>query len=314
MHVNLSAQREVWAQGTLTVSYAGSRGKHLVRFVDGNQAIPQILPDGRKFFPADSVPRNPSLSGVRYKVTDGESFYNAWQASFSQRLHQGHQVQVNYTLSRSIDEGSVTVTQGGDNDLPQNPDDRRAERGLSNYDLRHFFSAHWSWEVPKLPGPVLLGEGWQLNAITALAAGNPFSAVVGFDRANARFQAGTSPQRPDLVAGRSHNPVVGGPDRYFDATAFSLPEAGFYGDLGRNTLIGPGLATTDVSLNKRFVLGGRMHVQVRAEVFNVFNRPNLAIPSQRTVFTSTGPVGSAGRITATTTSARQLQFGVKLTF
>jgi hypothetical protein len=311
---NVSIQHEVWHAGVVTLSYAGSRGRNLVRFVDGNQAIPQILPDGRKFFPSNSVPRNPNLTGVRYKVTDGESSYNALQTSFSQRLLNGLQLQVNYVYSKSVDEGSVTVTQGGDNDLPQDPDDRRAERGLSNYDMRHYFVAHMTWELPQLPGPAVFGKGWQVNAITTLASGNPFSVVVGFDRANARFQAGTSPQRPDLVPGASANPILGGPDRYFDPAAFALPEAGFYGTLGRNTLIGPGLATTDVSLNKLFDVGGRSRLQLRVEVFNLFNRANFAIPSQRTVFTSSGPVGSAGRITSTTTSARQMQLGVKFLF
>jgi hypothetical protein len=260
------------------------------------------------------VPRNPNLTGVRYKVTDGESGYNALQASFTQRPVRGLQWQVNYVYSKSIDEGSVTVTQGGDNDLPQDPDDRRAERGLSNYDLRHHFVAHWTWELPALPGPAVIGHGWQLSGITTLASGNPFSVVVGFDRANARFQAGTSPQRPNLASGASNNPILGGPDRYYDPAAFALPDAGFFGDLGRNTLIGPGLATTDLSLSKRFDMGSSMKLRFRAEVFNLFNRANFAIPSQRTVFTSSGAVGSAGRITSTTTSARQVQLGLKLTF
>ena len=82
--------------------------------------------------------------------------------------------------------------------------------------------------------------------------------------------------------------------------------------LGRNTLIGPGLATTDLS-NRLFKVGDRTRLQIRAEVFNVFNRPNFAIPSARTVFTGTGPLGSAGRVTSTTTS-RQAQLGVKMTF
>ena len=314
MHYNVSVQHEVWSRGVLLLGYSGSEGRHLARFVDGNQAIPVILADGRKFFPVGSVPRNPNLTGVRYKVTDGFSEYNSLQANFTQRLTKGLQLQLNYVWSHSIDNGSVTVTQGGDNDLPQDPDDPEAERGLSNYDLRHYFVAHWSWELPRLPGPAVIGEGWQLNAITSLASGNPFSVVVGFDRARANFQAGTSPQRPDLVAGQSANPILGGPDKYFDPAAFALPEAGFYGNLKRNTLIGPGLATTDLSLNKRFEVGDRVVLQFRTEVFNVFNRANFSIPSSRTVFTSTGPVGSAGRITTTTTSARQLQLGLKMTF
>jgi hypothetical protein len=305
MQYNLSVQRRLWGGAVLTSSYSGQRGLHLARFIDGNQAVPQILTDGRKFFPAGSTPRNPNLTGVRYKVTDGQSWYNAFQTSFEQRLRGGLQFQVNYTFARNIDDGSIAVTQGGDNDLPQDPDSRKAERGLSNYDVRHYFVAHWTHEI---------GKGWQWNAIATMASGNPFSVVVGYDRARARFQAGTSPQRPDLAPGRSNNPILGGPDRYFDPSAFTLPEPGFYGNLGRNTLIGPGLVNIDLSISKRFRITERLSVQLRGEAFNLTNRANFAIPTQRTVFTNAGPSGSAGRITSTATPARQLQFGFKILF
>jgi hypothetical protein len=315
MQYNFTVQRQLASATALTVSYAGQRGVHLVRFVDGNQAIPQIQADGRKFFPADSVTRNPNLTGVRYKVTDGQSVHNALQLSLQQRLKAGMLLRLNYNFARTIDDGSVTVTQGGDNDLPQDPDSRKAERGLSNYDVRHYFAAFWNWDLPAAPGlPKWLGAGWQWNSISTFAAGNPFSVVVGFDRARARFQAGTSPQRPDLVAGRSTNPILGGPDKYYDTSAFALPAAGYFGNLGRNTLIGPGLAMVDMSVNKRFQLTEKVGLQFRTEMFNSMNRPNFSIPTARTVFTATGAVGSAGRITTTQTSARQLQLGLKLTF
>jgi hypothetical protein len=315
MQYNFTVQRQLASATALTVSYAGQRGVHLVRFVDGNQAIPHIQADGRKFFPADSVTRNPNLTGVRYKVTDGQSVHNALQLSLQQRLKAGMLLRLNYNFARTIDDGSVAVTQGGDNDLPQDPDSRKAERGLSNYDVRHYFAAFWSWDLPAAPGlPKWLGAGWQWNAISTFAAGNPFSVVVGFDRARARFQAGTSPQRPDLVAGRSTNPILGGPDKYYDTSAFALPAAGYFGNLGRNTLIGPGLAMVDMSVNKRFQLTEKVGLQFRTEMFNSMNRPNFSIPTARTVFTATGAVGSAGRITTTQTSARQLQLGLKLTF
>ncbi len=315
MQYNFTVQRQLAASTAITVSYAGQRGVHLARFVDGNQAIPQILADGRKFFPETSTTRNPNLTGVRYKVTDGQSMYNALQASLQHRMRGGILMRVNYVFARNIDDGSVTVTQGGDNDLPQDPDSRRAERGLSNYDVRHYFVALWNWDLPSVPGlPKWLGSGWQWNTIATASSGNPFSVVVGFDRARARFQAGTSPQRPDLVAGRSTNPIVGGPDRYYDPSAFALPAAGYFGNLGRNTLIGPGLAMMDMSVNKRFQITERLSAQFRTEMFNSLNHPNLAIPGARTVFTGTGPVGSAGRITSTLTSARQLQLGMKLIF
>jgi Carboxypeptidase regulatory-like domain/TonB dependent receptor-like, beta-barrel len=314
MQYNLTVQRELWEKTVLTVSYVGQRGVHLVRLVDENQALPEILPDGRKFFPEGSVERNPNFTGIRYKVTDAQSFYNALQISFDRRFSQGLQLRANYVYSKNIDDGSVTITQGGDNDMTQDPDDRRAERGLSNYDLRHYFVTFLTYEMPYFGGPGWLARGWQFNAISTVASGNPFSVLVGFDRARAKFQAGTSPQRPDLAAGSSNNPVLGGPDRYYDPSAFLLPEAGFYGNLGRNTVIGPGLFNLDLSVNKQFKLREGVTLQFRTEMFNSLNHPNFSIPSARTVFSSSGPVGSAGRITSTQTSARQLQLGMKLIF
>ncbi|MBS1829221.1 MAG: TonB-dependent receptor [Acidobacteria bacterium] len=314
MQYHFSLERQLAQTTVVTLSYSGQRGVHLVRFLDQNQATGQILPDGRKFFPVDSVTRNPNFTGIRYKTTDGQSVYNSLRTSLEHRFRHGLQFQVNYVFSRNIDDGSVTVTQGGDNDLPQDPDSRRAERGLSNYDVRHYFVAHWTWQLPSPRKAQWLLGGWQWNTISSVASGNPFSVVVGFDRARARFQAGTSPQRPDLVAGRSTNPILGGADRYYDPSAFSLPEAGFYGNLGRNTLTGPGLVNFDVSIGKRFRITERLGLQFRTEAFNFFNHANLAIPTQRTVFTTTGAVGSAGRITSTSTPARQIQFGAKLIF
>jgi hypothetical protein len=314
MQYNLTIQRQIASVGALTVGYAGERGIHIPRFVDENQAVPQILGDGRAFFPAGSAVRNPNFTGIRYKTTEGMSYYSALETSFERRFHQGIRLRLNYVFSRAIDTGSIDQTQGSDNDLPQTPDSITAERGLSNYSVSHLFTAFWTWDLPKAPGPRWLVKGWQWNAIATLASGNPFSPVIGYDRAGAKFQAGTSPQRPDLAAGRGTNPVLGGPDRYFDPSAFTLPAPGFYGNLGRNTLIGPGMEMIDVSLNKQFRVTEKIKAQFRTEMFNSLNHPNFAIPSQRTVFSASGPVGSAGRITSTLTSSRQLQLGLKLTF
>jgi hypothetical protein len=121
------------------------------------------------------VTRNSNLTGVRYKVTDGQSDYNALQVSLQQKLRTGMLMRVNDNFARIIDDGSVTVPQGSDNDLPQDPDSRKAERALSNYDVRHYFVAFWNWDLPKAPRlPKWLGAGWEWNTISTFSAGNPF--------------------------------------------------------------------------------------------------------------------------------------------
>jgi hypothetical protein len=122
-------------------------------------------------------------------------------------------------------------------------------------------------------------------------------------------------ERPDLAPGKTNNPVLGTPDQWFDSSAFVLQTAGFYGNLGRNTLIGPNQIGMDVSLSKNTAvpkISEQFQVQFRAEFFNILNRANFSAPSLR-VFDSKGLVpGNAGRITETSTASRQIQFGLKL--
>ncbi len=257
---------------------------------------------------------NPNFTGIRYKETNGTSYYNALQLSFEQRPLTDCCC-TRTTRSPTVwRPGSIDQTQGGSNDLPQNPVSALAERGLSNYDVRNYFVVYTVWNLPSAPGPKVVTSGWQLNTITTLSSGQPFSAVIGFDRARANPQAGTSPERPDLCAGASNNPILGSPTQYFNPAAFCLQAAGYYGSLGRNTLIGPGVIMVNPSISKQFRLSERIRLQFRAEMFNLLNHPNFAIPSQRTVISSSGPVASAGLIAATTTSSRQLQLGLKMTF
>ena len=313
MQWNGSVQQQLTRGAILTLAYSANRGVHDQRIVDANQALPQYV-NGHKFFPANSAVRNAAFTSIRYKQTNGLSSYHALRATLDYRFHNFLQLRSNYTWSKALDTSSLVTAQGTENDVPQDPDSLSAEKGLSNYDLRHYSSTSITSELPQFRGPKWLSSGWELNAIAVLSSGAPFSALVSYDSARARFGTGPSPERPDLVPGRSSNPVKGGPVQYFDPTAFSMPAAGFYGNLGRNTLIGPGLASFDGAINKSFRFGEHGRLQLRGEVFNIPNRPNFAIPSQRNVFTTTGRVASAGLITNTLTSSRQVQLGARLDF
>ncbi len=313
MQWNTSVQQQLARGAVLTIAYSANRGVHDQRIVDENQAIPQIV-NGRKFFPLTSTVRNPAFTAIRYKETNGLSSYHALRATLDYRFHDFLQLRSTYAWSKSLDTSSLVTAQGTENDVPQDPDSLAAEKGLSNYDLRHYSSTSITTNLPRFGGPRWLGAGWQVNGIGVFSSGAPFSALVSYDSARARFGTGPSPERPDLVVGRTSNPIKGGPVQYFDPTAFALPAPGFYGNLGRNTLIGPGLISIDGAINKSFLFGERSKLQLRAEVFNIPNRANFAIPSQRNVFTTTGRVASAGLITNTLTSSRQIQVGARFDF
>ena len=158
-----------------------------------------------------------------------------------------------------------------------------------------------------------VAAGWQVSGIVTLRSGIPISPVLGFDRARALPRSGGAGQRPSLVAGCSDNPVLGGAAQYFDANCFSLPDPGFFGDVARNTIIGPRFASWDMAVFKNIGVGQSRRIQLRAEGFNITNRANFGLPAT-TVFNSAGRVVSAGEITSIVGTARQFQFGVKVDF
>jgi hypothetical protein len=316
---NLTYQREVLPRTVLTAGFLGARGYNQIRNIEWNQAIPQVQADGRYFFPLGGARRNPAFESMRLRTTDGRSWYKALIVGASRRFSNSLAMQASYTWGKSEDLGSQAVGSGDfDNSFqPAYGHDPASNKGLSDYDVRHNFTFNYTWEVPLAGGATgltaALAQGWQFSGIVTLRSGVPFSPVLGFDRARALPRSGGAGQRPNLAAGASLNPVLGGPDQYFDPLAFELPEAGFLGDVPRNTIIGPGYATWDASLVKNFRAGTTRRVQFRLEVFNLLNRANFGLPAA-TVFDAAGRVPTAGEITTTVGNARQIQLGLKVEF
>jgi hypothetical protein len=167
-----------------------------------------------------------------------------------------------------------------------------------------------------------LGRGWGISGIALVRSGVPFSPALQ-TQSNWSRSGNVAPgaeDRPNLRPGVNPAEIVlGGPTQYFDPNAFELQPRGFLGNAGRNMLTGPGLVNVDLALVKTGTLpafGHRSQIEFRVEAFNVFNRTNFAIPN-RVVFSpgdSQAPLPTAGRITTTTTDARQIQLGVKMRF
>ena len=159
------------------------------------------------------------------------------------------------------------------------------------------------------------------HTIVGISDGSPVSIINGFRRSNnGDF---LNPGRPDLVPGADNNPVLGGPDRYYDSSSFVIQEAGTLGDLARTTLIGPGYANLDFAVTKNTELTGGdqpVSLQFRAEFFNILNRANFGFPDpslfEQPRVNTDNPIrrGAAGRITKTVTTSRQIQFGLKILF
>lgn len=313
---NATLQREVLPQVVVTAGYIGSRGHNLIRNVEANQAVAQVLADGRYFFPVGSLRRNPAFQSIRVRRSDGSSSYNGMILGVSKRFALGLQFQGSYTYGKAVDDGSIAV---GSNDLsngfqPRYADDRDDNRGLADFDIRHNFVFNYSYEVPGADagGAGWLLRGWQVAGIVTLRSGVPFTPVLGFDRARALPRSGGAGQRPDMNPAFRGDVMLGRPERYFDPNAFALPEAGFFGALGRNTFVGPGFATWDASVFRNIQMSG-VRLQLRLEVFNLLNRANFGLP-ETTVFSASGLLPTAGEITETVGTSRQIQLGVKVEF
>jgi outer membrane receptor protein involved in Fe transport len=319
LQYNATYQRELAAQMVATIGFVGSRGYNQIRNVEYNQAVPQVLSDGRYFFPVNGTRRNPNFGSMRLRTTDGLSWYKGLIVGASRRFNAGVALQASYTLGRSEDLGSQAIGSGDfDNSFqPRYAFDPLDNKGLSDFDIRHNFVFNYTWELPfgKSMTGVAHGvaAGWQVSGIVTLRSGIPISPVLGFDRARALPRSGGAGQRPSLVAGCSDNPVLGGATQYFDANCFSLPDAGFFGDVARNTIIGPRFASWDMAVFKNIGVGQSRRIQLRAEGFNITNRANFGLPAS-TVFNSAGRVANAGEITSIVGTARQFQFGVKVDF
>jgi len=318
---NVNVQRELASRITATIGYAGSRAYNLMSAVEANPVVPVLQADGSKFFPVGAPRRNVAFGPIDYRTNGGHSIYHALQVSAQKRFSRRYQLQASYTLAKATDNLQAQLNADVNNSsvYPQDPYDRDVDWARADFDVRHVFQSNFVWDLPGRDGSVLL-DGWQFNGIVTMRTGVPFTPALG--GTNWSRSGNTSGEdRPNLRPGvNAGDLVLGGPDRYFDTSAFALPAPGTFGNAGRNSLAGPGFAMTNVSLVKNTgvgVLGSGGQLQLRFEVFNLLNRANFATPD-RVVFAAAAaneaPLPTAGRITRTVTSSRQLQLAAKLLF
>ncbi len=328
---SLNIQREVSRNFVVQAGYVGSRGIHLETGFTANVRRDFTLVNGEKFFPGTGPRINPCCSSIQVLGFNGDAYYNGMQLTATKRYSAGLQFQVAYTFSKSIDTNSATdsvFTNGSVGSDAQDPFDTSRERGLSDFDVRHNFIANFLYDLPfgkDLNGAAgIFGKGWSVGGILNLRSGFPFHVNLGqgFDRARNGID-NTRSQRPNVAPGRDYSSAItGDPNRFVDPTAFVLQPAGFYGNEGRNVLIGPDLKLFDLTLIKKTAITERVSMEFRTEVFNLFNHTNFAgpEPNNRAIFVGVDANGngivpaSFGQLTKTSTSSRQIQFGVKFVF
>jgi hypothetical protein len=311
-------ERQLGQSTAVEIGYSGSRGVHLLgQFGDLNVAQPEVRPDGSLFFPATGPLRNPALGRIGIRTTDFNSFYHALTVRLQRRFARGLQFQSSYTWAKALDESSSSTQTDFDNsDRMPHPYSIRDQRGPADFDVRQSLNVNATWQIPSPDGGWArrLAGNWELLTVAQVQTGFPFNPRVGFDQARMRSGFGDLDQRPNLAI--ANKPAIfGDPNRYFDTNAFALPAPGTLGNLGRNTLTGPGLISLNLGVHKALWKTERQELRFRAEAFNATNHPNFDGPSELRLFTSTGGrVGAAGRITTTATPSRQIQFALRWVF
>lgn len=329
VHVfNVNVQREIWAGTSITLGYAGSRGRHLLRSADVNTAQPTTLPDGTIFIPAGTPRPNPAFSTIELKSSDGQSWYNAFIFDVRKRFDAGFSVQSSYTLSKSEDTTQASTffsdaTNGTTTAFPEYIPDYN--KGPSDFDTRHAWVVNFTVDLPGTDALGGLFRGWQASGIWNMRSGQPLTVFVQANRSRSLWTPSLGPgigsDRPSYAPGYGpHNAVLGRVDQWFDPKAFVLQPAGTFGNTGRGDFVGPNLRTLDVALSKRASFtrfGGNGQLEFRIEAFNVLNRANFGPPSL-IAFAGTSdneePLSTFGRITTTVTSSRQIQLGIKAYF
>ena len=341
-HYNFLLQRELPARTLLEIGYVGTSGTKLPRFRQMNQAfitqqqIDQLTPDvvtrmeimgipppAAQFLAQNialipSVARTPFFGYAQLFQAENtiSSHYNSLQAKLDKRFSHGLSFLMAYTWAKSIDGASVFFGSGANATtiFPQDNYNLRAERGNSDFDIRHRLSWSLLYQVPKLQKlPKVLGDGWQLGGILSLQTGQPFSVLTGQDNSS----TGLGNDRPNLIGDPNAGPHT--VDKWFNTAAFTPNAPLTFGDAGRNIVVGPGFHNFDFSVLKNTHIGERVNAQFRAEFFNITNHPNFALPANILAAPNFGtlfqtPDAAQNNVGLGSGGPRLIQFALKLNF
>jgi hypothetical protein len=300
-----------------------------IGFPQGSPLAGAPVPAGTFYIPAGTPRANPALANTWTWFSRGDNSYHALQVDLRRRFSHGLSIRGVYTWSKTLDDGD-SLNQTTANNAPglvSNPFNLRADKGLATFDVRNAAVINALYALPFGPGqPLASGRqswsgklvgGWSVAGILTAQSGFPFTPQLSYNPSNNGDTR--NPVRAFLNPGFSGPVVTGNPSQWFNPAAFIAPPSasGFYGNVGRDTYIGPGLATWDFSVLKDTAISERVNLQFRAEIFNLLNRanfntPNLIVFTPPTATNLTGLSGTAGAITSTSATSRQVQFGLKL--
>jgi hypothetical protein len=303
-HYSLSVQQALPWRFVGQLGYMGNQGHHLL-----DRSYVNVIN------PATGARPLTQFGRVDIKSSGSNANFHGLQVSLMRPFTNGFLFGAQYMWSHAIDEGSLG---GGESTAPQNVSCRSCERASTNQDIRHTVTVNWVYQLPlKSDRGGFVGHAfgdWQLSGLVQARTGRPLTISV--TRSSGDLPDGNnSDQRADIVPGVNPIPANQSPDQWINPAAFAVPARGTWGNAGRNILRGPDLFQVDLALQKQFPIGSQRSVQFRWEVFNAFNRANLANPN-----TNISSGVAFGRITGPlnlgygTGTARQMQFMLRVNF
>jgi Carboxypeptidase regulatory-like domain len=328
-----SVEKSLGSATTLEIGYLGSHGLHLQRAHLINNAPPGPGAIGPRrpypiisFVPGTSLPAGvtytapaagcPSgqmcfpVSTINLLENTAQSWYDAGYLNVRRRYQHGFTVLANYTWSKNLSDAPDFRSPMFESAIPQNNNNLGAEKGPS-CDVRHRFAVSAVYDVPGMKN---LGwanaatKNWQLSTVYQVQTGFPFTISVFGDTANTGTALGENPDRANYTG----QPIFGSgtqtANQWFNRAAFATPAAFTFGDVGRNSVYGPGLQTLDFALARDFAITEHTRFQFRGEFFNALNHTNLGTPDR---FVNTPQFGT---ITESTTPGREIQLSARLSF
>jgi outer membrane receptor protein involved in Fe transport len=315
---NFNIQRQLLDSTTLTVGYVGSRGLHLYGARDINPVLPTVVNGVQEF----GVPRganpgfisnprlNPAGAALNSEAPVADSSYHSLQVGVNRRFAHGLQSQLSYTWSKCMDNASGTY--GLEGGIPwSNPLNGSFDRGRCLFDRPHVFRLSGVYAFPFNRN--IFVKGWQMSGGLGVQSGSPWNVIVGFDQSGNTI----ANQRPNLVL-PADTIMTGDINHWASSSGFSLPAPGTLGNLQRDFLAGPGVVNLDYAVMKETTIKEQVRLQIRAEFFNLLNHANFALPVASAFAQAANGGGTPnptfGKVTATTTNSRQIQFAVKLLF
>jgi hypothetical protein len=289
-----------FAETTFTARYVTTHGENMVRKRNINQPVPG---------PGDLDPRRPlpGFGDILLVESQASSSYHALQLSAVRRSLNGLSFRAAYTLAKSMDDASAFLATDGDDNTPQDSRNIAAEWGPSDFDVRHRLVVTLTYNVPAFTSSPFLRD-WQVSAIFTAQSGRPFTPRVSFDNSNTGNVGGGTfaYDRPNVL---SSPPAAGVPYVSYDGRYFVVAAPDTFGNAGRNSLTGPGYASLDGVIARRFGIGrARARVlELRFEVFNALNRRNDTLPDS---FVDRATFGQS----LSAFPPRQVQLGARFSF